>query len=75
MNAIRLVLNLALVYVAYGICRLAYMAENWSYYADTMTWGAFLDICRGAWFFDTSAILYTNALFALMLLLPLHVKE
>ena len=32
-------------------------------------------VIKGALFFDTSAILYTNALYALLMLLPVPYKE
>lgn len=70
-----MMLNLALVYVAYGICRIAYLLENWSTFAPNLTWGAMAEILRGGWMFDTSAILYTNALYIVMMILPLHWKE
>ena len=69
------VANICLAYIAYLICRLAFLAENWSMFSENMTWGAFVEIIKGGWVFDTSAILYTNALYALMMLFPLHLKE
>lgn len=70
-----MVVNLALVYVAYEICRVAYLFENWSTFAPTITWGTFGEMLRGGWMFDTSAILYTNSLYIVLMLLPLHLKE
>ena len=70
-----LVLNLALVYLVYEVCRLAFLFENWQTFAPSLTWAKFAEMLRGGWMFDTSAILYTNALYALMVLLPLHFKE
>ena len=70
-----LLLNLALVYAAYGVCRFAFLIENWSAFGQSMTWGKLADMLRGGWMFDTSAILYTNALYALLMLLPLHWRE
>lgn len=70
-----LVLNLALVYVVYEICRFVYLFENWSTFSAAMSWSAMAEILKGGWFFDSSAILYTNALYALLMLLPLHYKE
>ena len=66
---VAVVCNLLLVYIIYQIARIEYLLENSSYLtytADTF-WGGLL--------FDTSAILYTNALYVLLMLLPLHVKE
>ena len=70
-----MVANLVLAYLAYMVCRLAFVAENWSLFGENLSWGDVPDIIRGSLLFDTSAILYTNALYALMMLFPLHLKE
>lgn len=69
------VVNMVMVYVVYEICRLVFLATNWSMFPETMTWSSFWEITRGGLMFDTSAILYTNALYALMMLFPIHYKE
>lgn len=69
------VINMVLVYVVYEICRLVFLATNWSVFSEAMTWGAFGEMLHGGWYFDTSAILYTNALYALLMLFPIHYKE
>ena len=69
------VINMVMVYVVYEICRLVFLATNWSMFSETMTWSSFWEITRGGLMFDTSAILYTNALYALMMLFPIHYKE
>ena len=61
--------NLLLVYLVYQIARLEYYVENRDYLS--YTW----DIFQGGLLFDTSAILYTNALYVVMMLYPLHWKE
>ena len=66
--------NMALAYVAYGLCRVAFVLENWKTYADSWSENSFSDLLTGAWMFDTSAILYTNMLYVLMLF-PQHWKE
>ena len=53
---------MVLLYVVYEICRLVFLATNWSVFSEAMTWGAFGEMLHGGWYFDTSAILYTNAL-------------
>ncbi len=68
-------LNMVLAYVAYEICRLVFLAVNWGMFSDTMTWSAFGEMLHGGWYFDTSAILYTNSLYALLMLFPIHYKE
>lgn len=70
-----LLLNLALVYVAYAICRFAYLFENWGTFSLSLSWASLCEALRGSLYFDTSAILYTNALYILLMLLPLHYKE
>lgn len=69
------VCNLAMVYVVYGICRLAYLFENWSVLSAGFDALSFWKAFKGCWLFDTSAILYTNALYAVLMLLPFHLKE
>ena len=69
------VINMVLLYVVYFICRLVFLAVNWSMFSSSLTWNAFGEMLLGGWFFDTSAILYTNALYALLMLFPIHYKE
>jgi phosphoglycerol transferase MdoB-like AlkP superfamily enzyme len=61
--------NLLLVYVVYQIARLAYYLEN----STLLTYS--YDVWRGGLLFDTSAILYTNVLYVVLMLFPLHWKE
>lgn len=70
-----MVLHLIYIYIAYGICRLAFVMENWSLFASDFQWSDVPEMMHGAFMFDTSAILYTNILYALLMLLPLHYKE
>lgn len=74
-SPLSMLLNLALVYVVYEICRFVYLFENWSVFSANLSWGTLADILRGGWMFDTSAILYTNALYILLMLFPIHYKE
>ena len=66
---IALVWNLMLIYLVYMIARLEYYAENANYFDFT------LEIFQGGLMFDTSAILYTNSLYILLMLIPWHRKE
>ena len=66
--------NLVLVYVTYALARVLYLAENWSLLSGALD-GGVSSLLQGAWMFDTSAIIYTNVLWILLMLLPLHVKE
>src|SRR5574344_2563707 len=72
---IALLCNLALVYIVYGICRLAYLFENWQVLSEGFDTLSLTNVLTGCWMFDTSAILYTNALYAIFMLFPLHFKE
>ncbi len=67
--AVAVVWNLLQVFGVYQLARLAYFFEN----TDYLTYTA--DIFRGGLVFDTTAILYTNALYIVMMLFPLHQKE
>ena len=66
--------NLGMVYVVYLVARLLFFAENYNLYHDVTT-SHFIELLRGGVTFDTSAILYTNALWVVMVLFPLHLKE
>ena len=61
--------NLLLIYMVYQIARLSYYLENTEFFS--FSW----DIFRGGLLFDTSAILYTNALYIVMILFPFYRKE
>lgn len=70
-----LVGNLCVVYLLFTLCRLVFLLTNWGLYADSMTWSHGLSLFAAGLIFDTTAILYTNAIVILMMLLPLHWKE
>lgn len=74
-NVFSLIWNLLLVYVCYSVCRLAFLLENFQLFGDHLSWGYALSLFGAGIIFDTSAILYSNALFILLFLLPLHWKE
>ena len=67
--------DLMVVYCAYTLCRIVFLALNWSLYAGTITLSHGLELFGAGLLFDTPAILYTNAVILLMFLLPLHWKE
>lgn len=67
--------NLALAYVVYWLCRVIYWAENASAFEGFWSENTLGNIFKGAWMFDTSAILYTNLPYALLMLIPLAFKE
>ncbi len=69
------VLNMAVAYLVWMLSRVAFFAENWSTFAPYMSWSLFKSMLQGALVFDTSALLYVNALYLVLMLLPLHLKE
>ena len=74
-SVIAFVCNMIMVYVVYAICQLVFFLENYNVFAKTINDLAVSDIIKGSLIFDTSAILYTNTLYAVMMLIPLHYKE
>ena len=67
--------DLFLAYAVYFIARLAFLAENYSLFADNLTATHLMELLRGGLVFDTSAILYTNVLWVVLMLLPIYRKE
>lgn len=61
--------NLLLIFLVYQTARCEYYLLNTDYFSFTS------DIFWGGLLFDTSAIIYTNALYILLMLLPYHQKE
>ena len=74
-NLIATLCNLLLVYVVYMVCRIAYVWENWDLFHEGWHALSMSELLRGSLRFDTSAIVYTNAIYILLMLLPLHIKE
>ena len=64
------VLNLALVYLLYMLCRVVYIIEFWDLYAAGWQQLSILQLLRGGFIFDSSAIFYTNLPYAALILLP-----
>ncbi len=69
------VLNMLLAYLVWMLSRVAFFVENWSTYAPYMSWSLLGTMLRGSLVFDTSALLYVNSLYLVLMLLPLHLKE
>lgn len=72
---IALMADLLLAFAVYMLARFVFLWENWSLFAEGMTGGHLLELLRGGLAFDTTAILYTNVLWVVMVLLPLPQKE
>ena len=68
-------LNMAVAYLVWMLSRVGFFLENWSTFAPYMSWSLFKSMLHGALVFDTSALLYVNSLYLLLMLLPLHLKE
>ena len=68
-------LNMAVAYLVWMLSRVGFFVENWSTFAPYMSWPLFWSMLRGALVFDTSALLYVNSLYLVLMLLPLHLKE
>ena len=74
-NVGALVINLVIVYLAYSLCRLLFLLTNWGMYADHIDMAYAMKMMSAGVIFDTTAILYSNALIIVLFLLPLHWKE
>lgn len=72
-TTLSLLKNLLLVMGCFVLCRIVFLAENYSMFTD-LSFGRLLTMFRGGLLFDTSGILYTNILYIVMMLLPLHYK-
>lgn len=64
-----------LVFALYMTCRIEFLLENSSLFSVEWFSANFWHILAGGLRFDASAICYTNSLYLLLLLLPLHYKE
>ena len=69
-----LLLNLLLAYAAFTLCRIAFVSDNISLFKN-LTFGRIVELCVSGLIFDTSAIMYTNAVFIVLFLFPFHWKE
>ena len=74
-NIAAYLLNMIMAYVAFMICRIVYVAINWTSFHEGIAQTSWNDLLSGSLLFDTSALLYLNALYLLLMLLPLHLKE
>lgn len=66
--------HLLLVYVIYMVTRVAYVLENGTAFADLLSTNDIGNLIEGSLRFDTTAILYTNVIIILMVLLPYPLK-
>lgn len=73
-TTLSLIRNLLLVMGCFILCRLVFIAENYSLFTD-LSVGRLWKMFQGGFVFDTSAILYTNILYIVFMLIPLHYKQ
>ncbi|MBO7601853.1 MAG: LTA synthase family protein, partial [Bacteroidaceae bacterium] len=74
-SVLAFVLNIILVYVVYALCRVVYVCENWSTFSEGFSALSIPKLIHGSWIFDNAGIIYTNLLYAVLMLLPFHLKE
>lgn len=72
---LNIIFDILLVYICYAICRTLFLTLNYNYYEGKIFTDNFLNLVKGSLVFDTSGILYTNMIFLLLALFPLHFKE
>lgn len=63
-------INLFWVYLAYQICRAAFLMEYWSVYKEGLSSLNLLQAFKGTLVFDTSAIVYTHLPYLFLMLMP-----
>lgn len=64
--------NLVLVYFCYAVCRIVFVLENSETFTAPFSFLKAKEMIQGGLLFDTSAICYTNCLYILLALLPIH---
>lgn len=57
------------------LCRIFFIIVNWHTFSGSFSHLSLWSLLKGSLLFDTSAILYTNALYLVLMFLPLHLKE
>lgn len=68
-------LNIVLIFLIYTLLRGEYLLENYSYFQPAIQEGYIRELLCAGPVFDAPGIFYLNALYILMMLLPLHWKE
>ena len=68
--------RLALLWLALALCRAVFYLSTLPFLgAAELRGGVLIDLLRGAFKFDTVSVLYVNAPFILLSLVPLHLRE
>ncbi|MDR1593325.1 MAG: LTA synthase family protein [Prevotellaceae bacterium] len=65
--------NFALMLAIYYLCRIFFFLANKSYFAD-VTFNHLIDLLKGGFQFDISALAYTNALYLFMQIIPFRFR-
>jgi phosphoglycerol transferase MdoB-like AlkP superfamily enzyme len=68
-----LFLRLLLAMFLFSLCRVGFYLYNRDYFAD-LTAGTFFDIMAGGLRFDLTAVLYTNLLVLVLMIVPLEIR-
>lgn len=67
--------NIILIFIIYLLARVEFLFENYSLFSKSIEEGRLLNLFGAGFVFDTPGIMYTNALYILLMLIPLHWKE
>lgn len=70
-----LIVNLLIAIVVYNIARIEFILENFSYFSENLSLSSLSQMFAGGYMFDRSAIVYSNSLYIVMMLLPIWQKE
>jgi phosphoglycerol transferase MdoB-like AlkP superfamily enzyme len=73
-TAVAALYNFMLAMVSFMLCRIAFILENHHFFTG-LNADRLLHIFKGGLYFDLSALLYTNVLYIVLMLIPLHYKE
>lgn len=68
-------INLLWVFLAYQICRAAFLMEHWSLYKEGLASLNLFKAFKGSLVFDTSAIVYTHLPYLVMMLMPFTFRD
>ena len=72
---VALLFNLLLAFGLYIVARIEFLFENYNYFCAVLSPTRLCQLFYGGYIFDRSAITYTNALYIVMMLFPLWLKE
>lgn len=67
--------NLLMAYVIYAICRIVFIALNWETFGGAFEHLEIGNLLTGCWYFDSSALFYTLAIYVVLMLFPIHLRE